>query len=44
MAIRTYPSPLFPNPLPGVVTIPVFSSRCAQKEAAVYPFGTGIHT
>ena len=43
-AIRTYPSPLRPNPLPGVVTIPALVSRWVQKEAEPYPFGTGIQT
>src|SRR5262245_32487804 len=33
--IRIYPSPGAPDPLPGVVTIPVFSRRCAVKEADV---------
>src|SRR5690606_30745605 len=27
--MRIYPSPGSPNPLPGVVTIPAFSIRCA---------------
>ena len=38
--ILIYPSPGAPNPLPGVVTIPAFSSKWAVNEAEVYPLGT----
>jgi hypothetical protein len=39
-----YPSPGAPKPLPGVVKIPAFSSRCAVKDVEVYPFGTATQT
>jgi len=40
-AMRTYPSPGSPNPLPGVVTMPASRSRRDVKSLEVYPLGIG---
>lgn len=41
---RTYPSPNSPNPVPGVMTTPVFSMTCTAKSLAVIPLGEAAQT